>query len=608
MATVAANSTASNNPIRVIFLMNLADALKKRYERTGAATDLEEATNSFYEAWSCRIAVPFRRVRAAAYCLKLLAIQKKFHIASNLGKDVSDLLPTVHTNLLDRNDQQFAMSVFAGIVADVCAVLLATGHIEAALEYLERGRAVIISRLLDRRSGISDLEGTHPKIARLYQRLVNDVNTPFRGMKNDVPEAELLKRRRELMDQLDACINEIRSIKGHERFLLSQTLAEMQECAAEGSIVVINATEFRSDAIILTRTTIKSVSLPKLSAAKTKVLSIEDWARQSRGLPKSIIHQDCPWSLAGHAARDAKLVGAPKKDDKFRGSLERLWSDCVRLVIEELGFCKNQSEELPRIWWIGTGLASSLPFHAAGDHSTGSTENTLSWAISSYTSTIKALRYARAKKAVADTHSILLVTMPNTPGETDLPGVKAEAKEIRDATQHLYSIQELERPSKETVQGKLGDFSIAHLACHGFSDLTNPSSSFLALQGNSDSNPEKLTVREILDINLGRAWLAYLSACSTAQNEVLELADENLHLASGFQVAGFRHVVASMWPSNDAICVQVASVFYRSLISGLERDNTDRAVAAALHAAVKDIRLRNVERPYLWAQYIHLGA
>jgi CHAT domain-containing protein len=303
-------------------------------------------------------------------------------------------------------------------------------------------------------------------------------------------------------------------------------------------------------------------------------------------------------------------VGMARNDNSFHGFLARLWSDCVRLVLEELGFYKNSSsQELPRIWWIGTGLASSLPFHAAGDHSIESTENTLSWAISSYTPTIKALRHAREKtRAGIDKHSILLVTMPKTPGKDDLPGVKAEKRAIYEAVQNPHSIQLLDRPSKDTVLDKLRDFSIVHFACHGSSDLMNPSNSFLALQGNSDSVPEKLTVQEILDANLGRAWLAYLSACSTAQNKVSELADEDLHLASSFQVAGFGHVIASMWPSNDAICAQVASIFYRDLMTRSYIKGDNRAVAAALHAAVKEIRLQNIERPYLWAQYIHSGA
>jgi CHAT domain-containing protein len=130
------------------------------------------------------------------------------------------------------------------------------------------------------------------------------------------------------------------------------------------------------------------------------------------------------------------------------------------------------------------------------------------------------------------------------------------------------------------------------------------------LQGPPASPLGKLTVKEIMDVNLGQAWLAYLSACSTAQNEVRGLADEQLHLASSFQVAGFSHVVASLWPSRDAICAQVASIFYRSLMttSGVEGSCMNRAVAESLHRAVIVVREQNADWPHLWAQYIHSGA
>ena len=33
------------------------------------------------------------------------------------------------------------------------------------------------------------------------------------------------------------------------------------------------------------------------------------------------------------------------------------------------------------------------------------------------------------------------------------------------------------------------------------------------------------------------------------------MSDVSIHLASGFLVAGFRHVVSCMWPSDDGVSV-----------------------------------------------------
>lgn len=422
---------------------------------------------------------------------------------------------------------------------------------------------------------------------------------------------EALARRREALDELNVCIKEIRSLKGHEHFLLGQTVADMQECAAEGSIVVVNITEFRSDAIIVTRTAITTIPLAELSASDARALS--HGLREGQLLtPRELTAEKFrPWSLAMCAnTRDGKLLGVASDDDKYHGFLSRLWSDCVRLVLEKLEYYKAvRSDRLPRIWWVGTGFASSLPFHAAGLDSVESTENTLSWAVSSYTPTIKILSRARAKALAraVEMMSVLVVTMPTTLGESDLPAVQAEWEAIQRSVQESHTIKSLVRPSKALVLENMKDFDIIHFACHGSSDLLDPSASFLALQGTSTAQSERLTVKEILDASLSRGWLAYLSACSTAQNRVSKLMDEDLHLASSFHVAGFAHVVTSMWPSKDSICAQVADIFYHGFMSSDATDDRNRAVAEALHTAIKEIRSQNFRRPYLWAQYIHFG-
>ncbi|RKL22757.1 hypothetical protein BFJ72_g14654 [Fusarium proliferatum] len=610
-AQQAVDSTPRDHPDLAGRLNNLGVKLEARYMQGASTADLERASEALHNAWNCLTAVPLTRVKAAARCLKLLATQEKFELAAKLGKEIIDLLPSIQTNLLDRKDQQFAVSTFTGVATDLCACLLELNMPDDALRYLEHGRACIIGQLIDRRRDISSLARKDHTIAQRYQNLLSEINTPLRDVEPSAAGAQVLKRRREHVAEMDECIRQIRSIEGFEHFMLGQSIAEMQECASEGSIILVNITPFRSDAIIVSRTAIKTVSLPKLSTADTTAWLSGLRDELPRTQPEMKVDEYRSWSFAKCASRNAKLLRVTKKDNnRLSRFLARLWSECVCLVLEELG-CGNPSpgQELPRVWWIGTGLASSLPFHAAADSSMGPTCNTLSRVISSYTPTIKALRHARTREATrVEKHSVLLVAMPKTPGYNDLPAVYAEESAIRAAIRDLHPIEPLMHPSKSAVLAKLANHSLIHFACHGSSDLTDSSGSYLALQGRSDSAPEKLTVQEVLETNLGNAWLAYLSACSTAENKVLELVDEDLHLASSFQAAGFRHVVASMWPSNDAICAQVASIFYQGLVTkdGIQGD--DRAVAASLHAAVWNIRLKNIERPYLWAQYIHFGA
>ncbi|KAM4061046.1 caspase [Hirsutella rhossiliensis] len=84
-------------------------------------------------------------------------------------------------------------------------------------------------------------------------------------------------------------------------------------------------------------------------------------------------------------------------------------------------------------------------------------------------------------------------------------------------------------------------------------------------------------------------FLAYLSACSTGANEVEGLAEETIHLISACQLAGFRHVVGTLWEVRDEYCVDVATVLYETL---RDEGMTDRAIARGLHRAVRELRGR----------------
>lgn len=83
-----------------------------------------------------------------------------------------------------------------------------------------------------------------------------------------------------------------------------------------------------------------------------------------------------------------------------------------------------------------------------------------------------------------------------------------------------------------------------------------------------------LIVRDISDKNTENAQLAYLSACSTADNSAIDLGDETIHLASAFQLAGFNHALAAMWGCKDDACIEVARDFHSFLFVGRPQEVT----------------------------------
>jgi CHAT domain-containing protein len=80
-----------------------------------------------------------------------------------------------------------------------------------------------------------------------------------------------------------------------------------------------------------------------------------------------------------------------------------------------------------------------------------------------------------------------------------------------------------------------------------------------------------------------------------------------VHITGAFHLAGYRHVIGTLWPISDEASVEVASDFYRDLTrSGTQPVNTGRA-ALALHRATRRLRNQTREAPSMWAPYTHTG-
>ena len=604
-AQLAVSATPEDHPDKAISLFNLSNMLLDRHKRTGKIDDLQTALGSLMDSFDLPSALPFVRLRGARNALRILVSTKKWDQASSLAQAAIKILPLVCDRYLSREDQQYAILEISGLASDACSLSIKVGHVQQGLEQLEFGRGIILGYLMDGRSDLTKLQKDHPHLANEYDALRFRAYTDIEE-KEPVIRAQLLKERREAATRLEACLHRVRLESGYERFLLGPTVDELQRSASEGPIVIVNATDIGCDAIIVSTSKVHAIPLPEMDSSQAP-----PFFQKKLGRYRAMNHQQ--WRKF---ERDIE-------DDTWGAGFEQmswLWLCCVKPILKELkGIQASDSHELPRVWWIGTGIASSFPFHAAGQYnkeleSYQDSENTLSQIIPSYTPTIKALSYARACATRAATTnrkepSILIVTMPTTPRHISLPGVDHEKLAIQQMSKDFCRIKVLKSPTVEQVLEDITGFDIAHFACHGSVDPEDPSNSHLLLQksGPSGLEVDELTVSQISKRNtVGQTWIAYLSACSTAGVETKSLADECLHLASGFQVAGFAHVIGSLWRANDDICVLLAKSFYCSLAKlGIKRSN--RAVAEALRNAILEIR-SEFQDPELWALFIHSGA
>jgi CHAT domain-containing protein len=132
-----------------------------------------------------------------------------------------------------------------------------------------------------------------------------------------------------------------------------------------------------------------------------------------------------------------------------------------------------------------------------------------------------------------------------SPGLSRLDNVRSEIAHVARIAGAAGCVEVLGCSNKSTakvheVTKALPRANIVHLACHGVQDQEDPLNSGFCL------GDGKLTVSDLMDIRLDRAFLAFLSACETAKGDKNQ-PDQVIHLAAAMLFRGCRSVVATMW-------------------------------------------------------------
>lgn len=525
-----------------------------------------------------------------------------------------------------------------------------------AIKILELGRGTISRLTINSKSDLSALAQHHPNLAKRFEDLRFIINNPFHSTdagQKTAPNSSSLSA------DLEDLLSEIRREEGFENFQDLPSKDKLLETGKGETIVFFNTTQFRTDAILINGNGfIRALPLdPSISNAawnyyaklrsrfgydgtpETWKPANEDMSSFLRWLwdfmvkpvfdtlnlepltgiyeqEKSSHEDEIARSIRSSATRNSGTLHADRLAI-LRKLMTRHPSPTSSVDIQPPSQNNSQGSadvsKLPRVHWIGVGFLGVFPFHAAGYGSQDPTSNTMSHAISSYAASLTTLSFAKYKPmTLAASHSkLLLVTMPYTPGQAPLSGVDEEG-DIIQKKWDSKRVKLLRMPIVQSVLDGLPYYDIVHFACHGFADPKSPFQSGLFLRGDEPGTPfyknirnSTLTVERISSMNLKDSQLAYLSACCTAQNSASALVDEGIHLARGFQLSGFPHVVAHLWEADDELSVAMTERFYQTVI-GWSDVNGHRKIACALHEAVLSAR-QVCPEPLRWATIIHFG-
>jgi CHAT domain-containing protein len=273
------------------------------------------------------------------------------------------------------------------------------------------------------------------------------------------------------------------------------------------------------------------------------------------------------------------------------------------------------------LWWCATGDLGFLPIHAAGKYRGAGQEGVADYVVSSYTPTLSTLiRVRRGWQPVPRSHiSGVLISEASAAGVAYLPNVGEEARvvcgcfeEVHAQLVNTHSTHTTVDQARTLLEGTPAH--VLHMACHGVQQTNPLDSAFVLGDG-------RLSIEDIMQLDLPHAVLAFLSACQTAKGD-RSAPDEAVHLAASMLFCGFRSVIGTMW------CVEPSALLFNLLMPGCPRlmHDTDGPKIArrvyeglfardqldlddipyALDEAVRELRCSGVISAR-WALFVHLG-
>jgi hypothetical protein len=476
--------------------------------------------------------------------------------AARMYRRAVDLLPRLVPQSLSSSDHARLLAPMSGLVAEAATGLLHAGDRNGALELLEQGRGLLIGRALDARDGTTEE----------LRRIADELATSPDPHADHVPgEPSLFDRRRELGRAWDREVARIRRMEGFENYLLPLRVGDFTPLAAGGPVVTIVVSGRDANALLLTAEGVDVVHLPELTGEGLDDMVETFWGT----LPFAELMPD---------DEDATV----QAQEPLRAVLARLWDTVAAPVLERM--CPTE-----QIWWVPTGMLAALPLHAAGRGA----DTVLDRVISSYTPTMKVLRASRSRPP-GHGDAACVVSVADARGLPPLPNTRAEAFEVMRS---FPGVVRLDGPAAtpEAVREAVTRSGWLHLACHATSNIMDPANCALHVHGG------EVTARDVMSQRTSNGRLAYLSCCRTAMTNGADIADEMIHLGSAFQIAGFRHVVGTLWRVKDTMAATTAALFYEQV--GCSEDYAP----LALHRTVLQLRERHPLMPARWAPYIHLG-
>jgi len=372
------------HPNRSYSLKHLANALSTRFQQSGRIEDLEEAFTLYEQAANDLCSSPQLRLGAA---INWVTEAQHYHHKSIIYAYLASFQILNHCLISYpsvESQQTFLASshIPQSLASDAASAAIDVGNLEAAVELLEQGRVILWLKMEQYRHPLDQLCQVDRELADLLQTLSIEhehlslaISSQSRPLDSEACEGPIIpsisvpldvqmQQNRVLSEDWEKVVQRVRAIEGFSNFLQAVPFTTLQAAAAEGPIILINISNYRSDAIIL------HIKSPPLLVPLPKVQ------------PNHLTH------LAEQLTLARGLGAVADRSKEIPPILRALWNDIVSPIVDHLA--EMGVPEKSHVWWCPTSTLSGLPLHAAGPYRPAQ-KNLPDIYTSSYTTTLSAL-------------------------------------------------------------------------------------------------------------------------------------------------------------------------------------------------------------------------
>lgn len=552
-------------PERAYVATQLGRALRSLHQRTGRRRYYRWARRVLSEAAGQQTAPADQRLRAASLAGRLAAGAQRWSEALESFSAAVELLP-----LVVRGKRAVASPAvqqhWALIAADAAACAVENGEPERAVELLEHGRSALMSDFLPAEGELGRLHRDHPELADEAVRLRRLLDRPPGEPALADPEDGTGLRSR-LVHAWEDMLREVRSDSAHAEHLRVRSFAELsggEEGSVEGSVVLVNLSRYRSDALILFAGRVVIVPLPGAGP---------DSAREQ--------------------ARAALAATERRDQSAMVEALDWLWHNISRPTLDRMGYVgtPEEGQRWPRVWWCVIGALGYLPLHAA---TAKDGPSALDRVVSSYIPSLGVLEDTR-QRPLPENGAALVAASSNGRVSRELP----PQNQVLAQYWPNAEIVSPETAAPDELLRILPGYAWLHVCEPSVQYPGQPAAGRL-VEREAPQRPVGLV--DLGQVGLQHAEFGFLGNCSTFVDNPSAAA---LPLATTLGFAGFAHVIGTLWEVDEDSALRVHTEVYDDVFGSGEND-TARS-AHALHGAARRLRAAHPDSPARWAAHLHVG-